>query len=189
MTVAFRDPLRALFTKGSGNVSVITRYVQFHKSVVGAALLFQIGVVDNGTRLEDDHLVADLFHISQKTLPWMLRAGSGHIVTITAAIAEQPMASVPAGLTALTKGGLNAATRSLAIEFAGRGVRVNAISPGVIRTPMHSPEMHGFLAGLQPLGRMGETQEILSAVLYLEKTAFVTGEILHVDGGACAGRW
>ena len=133
--------------------------------------------------------LAGFFHITQKTLPWMLRAGSGHIVTITAAIAEQPMASVPAGLTALTKGGLNAATRSLAIEFAGRGVRVNAISPGVIRTPMHSPEMHGFLAGLQPLGRMGETQEILSAVLYLEKTAFVTGEILHVDGGACAGRW
>jgi NAD(P)-dependent dehydrogenase (short-subunit alcohol dehydrogenase family) len=119
----------------------------------------------------------------------MLEAGSGHIVNITAAIAEQPMASLAAGLCALTKGGLNAATRSLAIEYADRCIRVNAVSPGVINTPMNSPEMHGFLAGLQPMGRMGETQEIVDAVLYLEKATFVTGEILHVDGGASAGRW
>ena len=99
------------------------------------------------------------------------------------------MASVPAGLTALTKGGLNAVTRSLAIEYAGRGIRVNAISPGVIMTPMHSPETREFLSGLQPMRRMGETQEIVNAALYLERTAFVTGEILHVDGGSCAGRW
>jgi len=118
----------------------------------------------------------------------MLQAGSGHIVNITATIAEQPMASLPAALAALTKGGLNAVTRALAIEYASRGVRVNAVSPGVIRTPMHSRQMHEFLAGLQPIGRMGETQEILDAVLYLEKAAFVTGEILHVDGGWSAGR-
>jgi NAD(P)-dependent dehydrogenase (short-subunit alcohol dehydrogenase family) len=80
-------------------------------------------------------------------------------------------------------------TRSLAIEYAGRGIRVNAISPGVIMTPMHSPETREFLCGLQPMGRMGETQEIVNAALYLERTAFVTGEILHVDGGASAGRW
>jgi NAD(P)-dependent dehydrogenase (short-subunit alcohol dehydrogenase family) len=109
----------------------------------------------------------------------MLRAGSGHIVNVTATIAEQPIASLPAALAALTKGGLNAITRSLAIEYASRGVRVNAVSPGVVRTPMHSRQMHEFLAGLQPMGRMGETQEIVDAVLYLEKGPFVTGEILH----------
>jgi NAD(P)-dependent dehydrogenase (short-subunit alcohol dehydrogenase family) len=133
--------------------------------------------------------LAGFFHISQRTASWMLRAGSGHIVNITATIAEQPMASLPAALAALTKGGLNAVTRSLAIEYASRGIRVNAVSPGAVRTPMHSPQTHEFLAGLQPMGRMGEVQEILDAVLYLEKAAFVTGEILHVDGGASAGRW
>jgi NAD(P)-dependent dehydrogenase (short-subunit alcohol dehydrogenase family) len=128
------------------------------------------------------------FHLSQQAASWMLRAGSGHIVNITATIAEQPVASLPAALAALTKGGLNAVTRSLAIEYASRGVRVNAVSPGVIRTPMHSPQMHEFLAALQPMSRMGETQEIVDAVLYLEKASFVTGEILHVDGGWFAGR-
>src|SRR5271169_870174 len=133
--------------------------------------------------------LAGFFHISQKVASWMLRTGSGHIVNITATIAEQPMASLPAALAALVKGGLNAVTRSLAIEYASRGIRVNAVSPGVIKTPMHSPGTHEFLAGLQPMGRMGETQEILDAVLFLEKAAFVTGEILHVDGGASAGCW
>jgi NAD(P)-dependent dehydrogenase (short-subunit alcohol dehydrogenase family) len=133
--------------------------------------------------------LAGFFHVTQKAAAAMLRAGSGHIVTITAAIAEQPMTSLPAALAALTKGGLNAVTRSLAIEYASRGIRVNAVSPGVIRTPMHASEMYAFLAGLQPIGRMGETQDILDAVLYLERAAFVTGEILHPDGGAHAGRW
>jgi NAD(P)-dependent dehydrogenase (short-subunit alcohol dehydrogenase family) len=133
--------------------------------------------------------LAGFFHISQKAAAWMLQAGSGHIVNITATIAEQPMTLLAAALAALTKGGLNAVTRSLAIEYASRRIRVNAVSPGVIRTPMHSAEMHGYLAGLQPMGRMGETQEILDAVLYLERAPFVTGEILHVDGGASAGQW
>jgi NAD(P)-dependent dehydrogenase (short-subunit alcohol dehydrogenase family) len=132
--------------------------------------------------------LAGFFHISQKAASWMLRAGSGHIVNITATIAEQPTVSLPAALAALTKGGLNAVTRSLAIEYASRGIRVNAVSAGAIKTPMHRPETHEFLAGLQPMGRMGETQEILDAVLYLEKAVFVTGEILHVDGGWSAGR-
>lgn len=99
------------------------------------------------------------------------------------------MASLPAALAALTKGGLVAVTKSLAIEYATRGIRVNAVSPGVIRTPMHRPETHAFLAGLQPMGRMGEVQDIVEAVLYLEAAAFVTGAILHVDGGASAGQW
>jgi NAD(P)-dependent dehydrogenase (short-subunit alcohol dehydrogenase family) len=133
--------------------------------------------------------LAGFFHISQKVAAQMLKAGSGHIVNITTAVAEQPMASIPAALTSLTKGGLNAVTRSLAIEYADRGIRVNAVSPGTIKTPMHQPESYEFLAGLQPMGRMGEIQEIVDAVLYLERAAFVTGEILHVDGGAQAGRW
>lgn len=133
--------------------------------------------------------LAGFFHISQKVISKMLKAGSGHVINVTATIAEQPTTSLPAALASLTKVGLNGVTRALAIEYAGRGIRVNAVSPGATKTPMHSPDMHDFLAGLQPMGRMGETQEILDAVLYLEKAAFVTGEILHVDGGASAGRW
>ena len=94
-----------------------------------------------------------------------------------------------ASLAALTKGGLNTVTRSLAIEFADRGVRVNAVAPGVVATPMHPAETHEFLAGLQPMGRIGEIQNVVDAVLYLEAASFVTGEILHVDGGAHAGCW
>ena len=92
-------------------------------------------------------------------------------------------------MAALTKGGLDAVTRSLAIEYAGRGIRVNSVSPGIIKTPMHPAESHEFLATLHPLGRLGEVSEVVDAVLYLESAAFVTGEVLHVDGGQHAGRW
>jgi NAD(P)-dependent dehydrogenase (short-subunit alcohol dehydrogenase family) len=132
--------------------------------------------------------LAGFFHLSQRAAASMLQAGSGHIVNISATIAEQPVASLPAALAALTKGGLNAATRSLAIEYAGRRVRVNAVSAGATKTPMHSPAAYDFLSALQPMGRMAETQEIVDAVMFLEKAAFVTGEILHVDGGWSAGR-
>jgi NAD(P)-dependent dehydrogenase (short-subunit alcohol dehydrogenase family) len=133
--------------------------------------------------------VAGFFHMTQCAAAEMLKHGSGHIVSITAALVDQPIAGVPAALAALTKGALNAITRSLATEYATRNVRVNAVSPGAIATPMHAPEAHDFLASLQPMGRMGETQEIVDAVMYLERAAFVTGEIMHVDGGASAGRW
>lgn len=132
--------------------------------------------------------LAGFFHISQRAAARMLLSGSGHIVNVTATISEQPIAVLPATLAALTKGGLNAVTRSLAIEYAGRGIRVNAVSPGVIETPMHQPETYEFLSGLQPIGRMGKPQDVVDAVLYLENAAFVTGEILHVAGGAQAGR-
>ncbi len=133
--------------------------------------------------------LAGFFHISQRAAALMLRQGSGHIVNITTSLVDQPLAAVPAAMAALTKGGLDAVTRSLAIEFAARGVRVNAVAPGIINTSMHPAESRDFLAGLHPMQRMGEIREIVEAVLYLESASFVTGEILHVDGGQHAGRW
>ena len=131
--------------------------------------------------------VSGFFHMTQRALDVMGKQGRGHVITITTSLVDQPMNSVPAALASLTKGGLNAATRSLAIEYASTGVRVNAVSPGIIKTPMHPPEAHQTLAGLHPTGRMGEITNIVDAVLYLDGANFVTGEILHVDGGQAAG--
>ncbi|MDQ0878451.1 NAD(P)-dependent dehydrogenase (short-subunit alcohol dehydrogenase family) [Paenibacillus sp. V4I3] len=135
--------------------------------------------------------VAGFFQVTQRALTEMLKAGSGHIVNITASgTTEQPLKAVPSVLAALTKGGLNAATKSLAIEYADKGIRVNAVAPGITKTPMHSVvETHDFLAKLHPMGRMGEAQDIVDAIVYLESAQFVTGEILHVDGGQNAGQW
>jgi NAD(P)-dependent dehydrogenase (short-subunit alcohol dehydrogenase family) len=127
------------------------------------------------------------FHITQRAAKEMLKQASGHIVQITTTLVDHANSSVPSVLASLTKGGLNAATKSLAIEYARTGVRVNAVSPGVIKTPMHGPETHEFLSKLHPVARMGEVRDIVDAVLYLEGAAFVTGEILHVDGGQSAG--
>ena len=90
-------------------------------------------------------------------------------------------------LASLSKGGVDAATRSLAIEYAKRGIRVNAVAPGIIKTLIHSPQTHATLASLHPLGRLGEISEIVDAILYLESAEFVTGASLHVDGGQAAG--
>jgi NAD(P)-dependent dehydrogenase (short-subunit alcohol dehydrogenase family) len=127
------------------------------------------------------------FHITRRAAKEMLKQGSGHIVQITTSLDEHANSRVPSVLAALTKGGLNAATKSLAIEYASKGIRVNAVAPGAIKTPMHSPETHDFLAKQHPVGRMGEVRDIVDAVLYLEGAAFVTAEILHVDGGQSAG--
>ncbi|RRN63999.1 SDR family NAD(P)-dependent oxidoreductase [Caulobacter sp. 602-1] len=127
------------------------------------------------------------FHITQWAAAGMLKQGSGHIVSITTSLTDHANTNVPSVLASLTKGGINSATKSLAIEFADKGVRVNAVSPGVIKTPMHAPETHAFLAGLHPVGRLGEIRDVVEAVLYLESAGFVTGEILHVDGGQSAG--
>jgi NAD(P)-dependent dehydrogenase (short-subunit alcohol dehydrogenase family) len=127
------------------------------------------------------------FHITRRVAREMLKVGSGHIVQITTSLTDHANSNVPAALASLTKGGLNAATKSLAIEYASKGIRVNAVSPGVIKTPMHGRETHEFLANQHPVGRMGEIKDIVEAVLYLEGATFVTGEILHVDGGQSAG--
>jgi NAD(P)-dependent dehydrogenase (short-subunit alcohol dehydrogenase family) len=133
--------------------------------------------------------LAGFFYVTQRAIRQMLGRGTGHVVNLTTTLVGQPVKSVPSALASLTKGGLDAVTRALAIEYADKGIRVNAVAPGIIKTPMHAPETHAFLAGLHPLGRMGEVREVVEAVLYLESAAFVTGETLHVDGGAHAGRW
>jgi NAD(P)-dependent dehydrogenase (short-subunit alcohol dehydrogenase family) len=131
--------------------------------------------------------VTGFFHMTQRALELMSKQGRGHVVTITTSLVDQPMTSVPAVLASLTKGALSAATKALAIEYAKTGIRVNAVSPGIIKTPMHPAEAHQALAALHPMGRMGDVSDIVDAVLYLDRAGFVTGEILHVDGGQAAG--
>jgi NAD(P)-dependent dehydrogenase (short-subunit alcohol dehydrogenase family) len=129
-----------------------------------------------------------LFWLTQRAITEMLARHGGHVVNIAATIAEYANSSTPAVLTALTKGGVAAATRSLAVEYASRGIRVNAVSPGIIRTPMHSPESYeGLGDSLPPLGHVGQVSDVVGAVLFLEASPFITGEILHVDGGQGAG--
>jgi NAD(P)-dependent dehydrogenase (short-subunit alcohol dehydrogenase family) len=130
---------------------------------------------------------AGFFHMTQLAIAEMEKRGSGHVVQITTSLTDHASSAVPSVLASLTKGGLNAATKSLAIEYAGRGIRVNAVSPGVIKSPMNPVEMHEALDALHPIGHMGEISDIVEAILYLESAPFVTGEILHVDGGQSAG--
>jgi NAD(P)-dependent dehydrogenase (short-subunit alcohol dehydrogenase family) len=127
------------------------------------------------------------FHITRRAIEHMERAGSGHVVNITTTLVEHADVKVPSALASLTKGGLAAVTKSLATEYAATGIRVNAVSPGVIKTPMHPPETHDALGTLHPMGRMGETSDVVSAIMYLETAPFVTGEFMHVDGGQSAG--
>jgi NAD(P)-dependent dehydrogenase (short-subunit alcohol dehydrogenase family) len=132
--------------------------------------------------------IGGFFHISQAVIAQMLEQGDGgHVVNITTALVDQPDARVPAALASITKGGLNSVTKGLALEYASRGIRVNAVAPGLIKTPMHPEAYHETYAGMHPIGRMGEIHEIAAAILFLESAKFVTGEILHVDGGQNAG--
>jgi NAD(P)-dependent dehydrogenase (short-subunit alcohol dehydrogenase family) len=131
--------------------------------------------------------VAGFFRVTQLVIAEMEKQSSGHVVQITTTLVDQANSDVPSALASLSKGGLNAATKSLAIEYARRGIRVNAVSPGIIKSSMHPVATHAQLGGLHPVGHMGEMSDIVDAVLYLEQAAFVTGEILHVDGGQSAG--
>jgi len=127
------------------------------------------------------------FRLTQRAIAEMLQRGGGHVVNITTTLADYADSSVPSVLTALTKGGLASATRSLAIEYASRGIRVNAVSPGVIQTSANPHDAYDALAGLQPIGHVGQVSDIVNGVLFLESSPFITGEILHIDGGQIAG--
>jgi NAD(P)-dependent dehydrogenase (short-subunit alcohol dehydrogenase family) len=128
------------------------------------------------------------FWLTQLAITEMLREGRGHVVNISATVADRADSSSPSVLTALTKGGLAAATKSLAIEYASRGIRVNAVSPGIIQTPMHPPESYQSLGDqTPPLGRVGQISDVVGAILFLESASYITGEIVHVDGGQIAG--
>jgi NAD(P)-dependent dehydrogenase (short-subunit alcohol dehydrogenase family) len=130
---------------------------------------------------------AGFFHTTQLAISEMEKRGTGHVVQITTSLVDHALAAVPSVLASLTKGGLNAATKSLAVEYARRGIRVNAVSLGIIKSPMNPKETHGQLHNLHPIGHMGEISDVVDAVVYLESAGFVTGEILHVDGGQTAG--
>jgi len=131
--------------------------------------------------------LAGFFHITQRVIAQMVTQGRGHVVNISTSLVDQPDSTRPAALPSLTKGGLAAVTRSLAIEYASRGVRVNAVALGVIKTPEHDLASYEGMAGLHPLGRLGEITDVAEGILYLEGATFVTGETLHIDGGQAAG--
>lgn len=127
------------------------------------------------------------FRLTQRVISEMLTSGGGHVVNITTTLVDYANSSAPSVLTSLTKGGIAAATRSLAVEYATRGIRVNAVSPGVIQTPLHPAEEYEALRDRQPLGHVGQVSDIVKGVLFLESSPFITGEIVHIDGGQIAG--
>jgi NAD(P)-dependent dehydrogenase (short-subunit alcohol dehydrogenase family) len=131
--------------------------------------------------------LAGFFHITQRAIRQMVEQGGGHVVNVSTSLVDYADSDRPAALSVLTKGGLAAVARSLAIEYASRGVRVNAVALGVIQTPANDPATYAGMAALHPVGRLGDIDDVLDAVLYLERATFVTGEILHVDGGQAAG--
>jgi len=128
-------------------------------------------------------------YIAQLSVKQMLKQKTGSVVSITAALADNPIAGSNASVPMITKGGLNTVIRSLAIEYAKEGIRFNAVAPGVVDTPMHKDDPKDFVRTLQPMGSYASIKDIADAVLYLAKARQVTGEVLHVDGGAHSGRW
>jgi NAD(P)-dependent dehydrogenase (short-subunit alcohol dehydrogenase family) len=128
-------------------------------------------------------------YMTQLAVKQMLKQKSGNVVTISAALADQPIAGVNGSVPMITKGGLNTVTKSLAIEYAKEGIRFNAIAPGVVNTPMHEDDPKDSLTKLQLMEKIASVKDVVDAVLYLAQAGRVTGEVLHVDGGSHAGRW
>jgi NAD(P)-dependent dehydrogenase (short-subunit alcohol dehydrogenase family) len=132
--------------------------------------------------------VASFFYMTQQVIPQMKKQKSGHVVDISAVVADQPSGAAPAVLAVLSKSPMPAVSKALALEYAGYNIRFNTVSPGVINTPMHAKDDHEALAKFHPLARMGEISDIVDAILYLQNATFVTGENIRVDGGVHAGR-
>jgi NAD(P)-dependent dehydrogenase (short-subunit alcohol dehydrogenase family) len=133
--------------------------------------------------------LAGFLHVSQLTVKHMVLQKNGCIINVSTTLVDHPVAGVPVTVQVMAKGGLNAVTRALALEHVNDGIRVNTVALGVIKTPMHKPEAYESLKRLHPMGRLGEVHEVVNAVLFLTDATFTTGEILHVDGGAHAGKW
>jgi NAD(P)-dependent dehydrogenase (short-subunit alcohol dehydrogenase family) len=143
---------------------------------------------DDFNALVSTNLLGFLY-ITQLTVKQMLKQRSGNVVNISAALVDQPVAGIHASVSMITKGGLNAVTRSLAIEYAKDGIRFNAVAPGVVNSPMHKDDPKDLLRTFQPMGKIVEIRDVVDAVLFLAEADQITGEILRVDGGAHAGRW
>jgi len=194
------SPNRALVDGDIGDPSTAAKIVETAVSKFGGidVLINNAGVFipkpfTEYTKEDFDILVsttlAGFLYVSQLALKQMLRQKSGSIVNISTTLVDQPIASFGAALQIMLKGALHAVTRALAIEYAKEDIRVNTIALGVINTPMHKPETHNFLKGFHPVGRIGEVKEVVDAALFLTDATFTSGEILHVDGGAHAGKW
>jgi NAD(P)-dependent dehydrogenase (short-subunit alcohol dehydrogenase family) len=132
--------------------------------------------------------VASFFFMTQQVIPQMKKQNSGHVVDISAVVADQPSAAAPAVLAVLSKSPMAAVNKALALEYAAYNIRFNTVSPGIVNTPMHADQNHAALAKFHPLARMGEVSDIVEAVFYLQNATFVTGENIRVDGGVHAGR-
>lgn len=161
--------------------------------LVNNAGIFLVKPFSEITGEEVDQLIntnlKGFFYVSQLAANVMAKQGQGHIINITASMAMNPNMQVPAAIPFLIKAGLNAATRALSLELASKNIKVNAVAPGIIDTPLYTPEMHPFLDTLQPTGKIGKIKDVVDAVLYLTEAAFTTGTILPVDGGLAAGKW
>jgi NAD(P)-dependent dehydrogenase (short-subunit alcohol dehydrogenase family) len=173
--------------------SAISKFKSIDALVNNAGIFFSKPFTDYTT--EDFKALSSInlegfIYITQLAIKQMLaQKNGGSIVSITTTMAEHPIAGVNASVPMITKGGLEAITRSLAMEYAKDGIRVNAVAPGVVDTPMHRNDPEDFLKSLSPLGRLVDAQDIADAVLYLTEARQVTGEVLRVDGGAHVGKW
>jgi NAD(P)-dependent dehydrogenase (short-subunit alcohol dehydrogenase family) len=172
--------------------AAITNFGSIDVLVSNAGIFFTKPFTDFSTAdfnaLVSTNLLGFLY-ITQLAVKQMLKQKSGSVVSITAALADQPILGVNGSVPMITKGGLNSIIRSLAIEYAKQGIRFNAVAPGVVDTPMHKDNPRDLLKTLQPMGRMADVKDVADAVLYLAQAGQVTGEVLHVDGGVHAGRW
>jgi NAD(P)-dependent dehydrogenase (short-subunit alcohol dehydrogenase family) len=145
--------------------------------------------IDDFHKLVSTNLEGFIFITQLAVKQILLQGTGGSVTTITASLAEHPIAGVPASIPMITKGGLNAITLSLAIEYAKQNIRFNTVAPGVVDTPLHKNTPRDFMTTLSPMGTVTTPKEIADAVIYLTEAHHITGEVLHVDGGAHVGKW